>query len=179
MRKLANLFLLLFVISALTNIADQLVQLFSGAHFLSGLHQFAWLVCICSASIVYFGFGFNRHLPKIILLPLFIWLFWALVGHWPLAIIGGDYFQLIAGCGQLLIAILLLRLNLQLNHESPLFTRSQFIGPSFSGQNLLRFGLINILVLPMALLLISYSFVATRSKQIPPGLCSCSQTVCT
>ena len=161
MRKLANLFLTLFVLSALTNIADQLVQLFSGVHLLSGLHQFAWLACICCATIVYFGLGFNRHLPKIILLPLFIWLFWVLVGHWPLAIISGDYFQLTSGCGQLLIAILLLRLNLQLNHESPLFTRSQFVGPPFSGRNLLRFGLINILLLPMALILISYSFVAT------------------
>jgi hypothetical protein len=111
MRKLANLFLLLFVLSALTSIADQLAQLFLSARIFTGLTQLIWLACLFSAAIVYLGLAFNRHLPKVILLPLFLWLFWTLVGHWPLENIGGQYFQLYIACGQLLFIILLLNLN--------------------------------------------------------------------
>ena len=169
MRRLANLFLFLFVISALTSIADQLVQLFFATHLLSGLHQSARQACILCAVIVYFGIGFNRHLPKVILLPLFIWLFWTLVGHWPLEYIDGRYFQLSVNCGQLLFIILLLKLNQQLNHKGRLFTESQFVGPPFSGKNLLYFSLISILVVPIAVLLISYSFVGNLIKTNTAG----------
>ncbi len=159
MRKLANLLLILFVASAVFGIAAQLVHLFLHAPFPSGLQQFSWLACIFCAVIVYFGLGFNRHLPKVILLPLFLWLFWSLVDYWPQENIIGRYYQLYAACGQLLLGMLLLKLNQRANHKSPLFVQSQFVGPAFSGQNLLRFCLINILVLPIALVLIGYSFV--------------------
>lgn len=159
MRKLANLFLILFVISALFGIADELVRQFLSTPFLAGLQQFTWLACLFCAVIVYFSLGLNRHLPKIILLPLFIWLFWALVDYWPLENIIGKHFQLYAACGQLLFGILMLKLNQKLNHKSPLLVQSQFVGPAFSGQNLLRFCLVNILVLPIALVLVSYSLV--------------------
>ena len=159
MRKLANLFLLLFVLSALTSIADQLAQLFLSTQIFTGLNQLIWLACLFSAAIVYLGLAFNRHLPKVVLLPLFIWLFWALVGYWPLENSGSQYFQLYLACGQLLLIILLLNLNRQLNHTSLFFTRSQFAGLSFSGKTFLYFSLLNILVIPIALALISFSFV--------------------
>ncbi|MDA3903178.1 MAG: hypothetical protein PF441_07015 [Desulfuromusa sp.] len=159
MRKLANLFLILFVVSAIFTIADALVRQFLSTPFLSGLQQFAWIVCIFCAVIVYLGLGFNRHLPKIILLPLFLWLFWALLDYWPLENFVGGYFSLYAACGQLLLAIVILKFNQRINHKSLLLTRSQFVGPAFSGRNLFRFCLINIPMLPLALILISYAFV--------------------
>jgi hypothetical protein len=169
MRKFANLFLLLFVLSALTDIADQLAQLLFSAQIFTGLNQWVWLVCFFSAVIVYFGFAFNRHLPKVILLPIFIWLLWTLVGHWPLENIGGQYFQLFIACGQLLLITLLLNLNRQLNHKSQLFTQDQFAGPSFSGKNLIYFSLINLLVVPVVLFLIGFSFVGTLIKTNTAG----------
>lgn len=159
MRKLANLFLLLFVISAIFSISNELLQLFWAIPFLAQLHQFSWIMCVLCGGIVYLGFAFNRHLPKIILFPLFIWIFWDLVGNWPLGNSGGEQTQLYLACGQLAFGFLLLQLNRQINHKSPLLVPSQFVGQAFSGQNLLRFYLINILVLPIALILISYSFV--------------------
>ncbi len=159
MRKLANLFLLLFVISAIFSISNELLQLFLSIPLLSRLHQFSWMMCILCGGIVYLGFAFNRHLPKNILFPIFIWISWDLVGNWPLGNIGGEQTQLYLACGQLALGFLLLQLNRQINHKSPLLVPSQFVGPAFSGQNLLRFCLINILVLPIALILFSYSFV--------------------
>lgn len=159
MRKLANFFLLIFVISAIFGIANELLQLFFSIPLLSQVYQFSRLMCILCGGIVYLGFAFNRHLPKIILFPLFVWIFWGLVGNWPLGSNGSEFTQLFLACGQLTLGFLMLQLNQQINHTNPLLTPNQFIGPAFSGQNLLRFCLINILVLPIALILTSYAFV--------------------
>ncbi|RLB76768.1 MAG: hypothetical protein DRH06_05215, partial [Deltaproteobacteria bacterium] len=60
-------------------------------------------------------------------------------------------------------------LNQQRNHKSLLLVRSQFSGAPFSGRNLLRFSLISLLVVPVALLLISYSLVGNLIKTNTAG----------
>ena len=169
MRKLANLFLLLFLVSAMLGIANELLRLFLNLQLLSGLQQLIWLACIGVGSVVYLGLGFNKHLPKIILIPLFIWLFWSLVNYWPLENAIGSYFLFYASCGQLLLGTAILKLNRHINSESLFLVRRQFLGPAFSGRNLFRFCLISIPVIPIALLLISYSFVDNLIEKTTAG----------
>jgi uncharacterized protein YbaP (TraB family) len=159
MKKLANLFLYLFLLTAILGIAAELQHPFLNLPFFSTLEQITWLICLASATLVYLGMGFNRHLPKIILIPLFLWLWWKLIGYWPLENLLGDSFRLYAAGGQLLFGLAILSLNKQLNRKSLFLVRSQFSGPPFSGSNLLRFCLISLPVVPITLLLISYSFV--------------------
>ena len=169
MRKLANLFLLLFLATAIFGIADELLHRFIGLHLLTDLPQLFWLASIAVGTIVYFGFGFNRHLPKTVLIPLFLWLFWSLINYWPVENIAGNYFKLYTSSGQLLLGLAVLKLNQQRNHKSLLLVRSQFSGASFSGRNLFHFSLISLLVVPVALLLISYSFVGNLIKTNTAG----------
>ena len=169
MRKLANLFLLLFVATATLGIADEILHLSLGLHLLTGLQQLFWLGSIAVGTIVYLGLGFNRHLPKTILIPLFIWLFWSLIDYWPVENIAGNYFKFCTSGGQLLLGLAMLRLNRQRNHKSLLLVRSQFSGAPFSGRNLLRFSLISLLVVPVALHLISYSLVGNLIKTNTAG----------
>ncbi len=159
MRKLANLFLILFLVSAGLAIANQLLLILLDLQILSGAEQLSWWACIFTGSLVYLGLGFNKHLPKTILIPLFIWLFWKLLRCWPLENIVEEHLQLYASCAQLLLGIIILKLNRRQNHRSSLLIRNQFFGPAFSGRNLFRFSLINLVVLPVALILISYSII--------------------
>ena len=158
MRKLANLFLILFLVSATLGIANEFLLIFLNLQILSGTEKLIWLTCILIGSLAYLGLGFNKHLPKVILIPLFIWLFWRLLHCWPLENFIGKYFQLYASCGQLLLGIAILKLNRHRNHKSLLLIRSQFVGPAFSGRNLFHFSLISIPLLPIVFMLISYSF---------------------
>lgn len=158
MRKLTNFFLLFFLVSSVLGIANELLGIFFGLQILSGVAELIWLACIFSGGLVFLGLGFNKHLPKLILMPLFIWLFWSLVNYWPLENVVGSYFQLYASCGQLLLGAAILKLNRHINNESLFLVRSQFLGPAFSGQNLFRFCLLSIPLMPIALLLLSYSF---------------------
>ncbi len=157
MRRLANLFLLLFIATAIFGIANESLHLFLSSQLLHGLQQIVGLTCIGVGILIYLGLGFNKHLPKRVIIPLFIWLGWMLLGYWPLEESIGNYFLLYASCWQLLLGILILRLNRQLNNKSLFFTPSQFAGPFFSGRNLFIFCLISIPVIPAGLLLISYS----------------------
>ena len=159
MRRLANLFLLLFIATATFGIANEALRLFWGSQLLHGHQQTIGFTCVGVGIVVYLGLGFNKHLPKSVLIPLFIWLGWMLLDYWPLEDGIGDYFRLYASCWQLLLGIIILRLNRQLNNISIFFTSSQLTGSSFSGRNLFFFCLISIPVIPVGLLLISYSIV--------------------
>ncbi len=159
MRKLANLFLILFLLSAIFGVADELLRIFFDLQILSGTLQLIWITCIFIGSMTYFGLGFNKHPPKIILVPLFIWLFWGIADYWPLESMTGSYFRLYASSGQLLFGMAILKLNQQINHKSLLLNRNQFVGPAFNGRNLFRFCLISTLIVPLTLVLISYSFI--------------------
>jgi hypothetical protein len=158
MKKLANLFLFLFLLTAILGVVNALQHPFLNLPFFSTLEQLTWLMCLATAVLVYLGMGFNQHLPKIILVPLFLWLWWKLIGYWPLENLLGDSFRLYAAGGQLFFGLAVLSLNKQLNRTSLFLVRSQFSGPSFSGGNLLRFCLISIPVVPITLLLICYFF---------------------
>ena len=159
MRKFVNLFLILFLASAIFGIADELLCLFLDLPLLSGVQKRTWLACIFCGGIVYLGFGFNQRLSKTILIPLVIWLFWGLINFRPLDNIVGESYRIYVSCGQLLLGILMLKLNRRMNNKSPFFVQSQFVGPAFSGRNLFRFCLINIPILPIALIMIGYFFV--------------------
>ena len=169
MRKLANLFLVLFLIAAILGIANELLHLFLNFQYFAGLQQLIWFALIGVGSLVYLGFGFNKHLPKLILIPLFIWLFWNMVDYWPLENAIGSYFRLYASCGQFLLGAAVLRLNRKINNERLLLARSQFIGPAFSGRNLFRFCLISIPIMPIALLLTSYAVIDSLIEETTAG----------
>ncbi len=169
MRKLANLFLLLFIATAIATITNELLHLFLDLKLLDGIQQLIWLSCIGIGTIVYLGMGFNQHLPKTILIPIFIWLCWSLLDYWPLENSVGSYFRLFASCGQLLLGIVILKLNRQSNQKYLFLTPSQFAGTPFSGRNLFFFCLISIPVVPMALLLASYAIVGALIEDTTAG----------
>ncbi len=169
MRKLANLFLILFLIAAGLGLGSALLSPHWPDNPLVGLHNLANLLLVLLAVPIYFGFGFNRHLPKLIFVPLLAWLCWGLLDYWPLeALIGGKY-RLYAACGQLLLGWLALQLVRRQNRKSLLLVRSQFAGPGFSGGNFFRFCLLSIPLLPLATLLLSYAAASTLIEQNTAG----------
>ena len=159
MRKLANFFLLLFVLSALLTIAVELLRPVLNLSFLDNLNHSLWLLALVTGALIYIGFGFNRHLPRLILLPLFFWMAWHLLDYGPLESLMGGRFHLYVAGAQLLLGLGLLRLNKLHNHKSLFFTPGQFRGPAFNGHRLIYFCLLSIPILPIMLLLGSYAFI--------------------
>lgn len=161
MRRFANIFLVLFLITAILAIVTACARLLLPVAFPSLPLQLLWTACFLFGFGVYLGFGFNRHLPKTILIPLLLWLVWALLDYWPLErALGSDYHLLFAGLIQLILGLTLLNLNRLLNRRSLLLTSEQFSGPAFGLSRLLLFTLINVIVLPLLLALVGFSLTA-------------------
>lgn len=156
MKKIANLFLILFLLAACLGLVDELLTRLLTTSPLSGPRNLSNLLCLFFGLIIYLGFGFNQHLPKLIFVPLLGYLFWGMLDYWPLDAMIGENYPVYAATGQLLLGLLALQLNLARNKQSRLLVPSQFVGDSFSGRNLLRFFLLNIPLLPIATLLLGF-----------------------
>jgi hypothetical protein len=161
MRKLANLFFILYILMAVTAILCGGGRLFGAPSALDIGYNLLRVLTIIVAIPLYFGLAFNRHLPRLILIPLFLWLFWGLCGHWPLQPLLGDKLLLLSGCGQLGIVWLLLQLNRRHNGRSLLLIPRQFAGNAFSGNGFVHFIIINIFAIPVALILVFYFGLGT------------------
>jgi hypothetical protein len=102
MRRLANLFLILFLFSAGLNFCAELLP----GSPLVGLRQLAELLTYLLAMPVYVGLGLHRQLEKRIFAPLLLVLGWGLLEFWPLESLAGDHYRLYAAAGQLLLDVL-------------------------------------------------------------------------
>ncbi len=164
MRKLANFFLLMFLLAALTALADALQYRFFPTPVISEINLLVWLVCVVTGALVYLGSGFSRQLPKAVVAPLLLWILWRLIDYWPLKMVDSSAWLTLAG-GQLLLSLVVFTLNRKRNHGHLLFTRQQFSGPAFSGRNFLNFILISILLIPFATLCFTF-FLANYFVQV-------------
>lgn len=169
MRKLANIFLVLFPLSAVLGLSSELLHQFSSFSLPPILAQGPWLAGFFCAFVLYLGFGFNRHLPVVILLPLELWLVWSLIDFWPLEVAVGPPYRLYAAIAQLSLGLIALQLNRLINNRSRFFVQRQFSGPAFNPGRLLIFCLINIFVLPVILLLIGYALAGNLIESYSAG----------
>ena len=169
MKRIANSFLILFLVAAGLALCAELLNPYWPDSPISGLRNMADLLSVLLAVLIYFGLGFNRHLSKLIFVPLLMYLFWGLLDFWPLEPLIGAKYQLFAACGQLLLGVLALQLIQHSNGKSPLLVRSQFAGPGFSGRNFFRFCLVSIPLLPVVLLLLSYSAASSLIEEHTAG----------
>jgi len=159
MRKLANLFLILFIVSAATGIFHALAQHYGLLSFSAQIHYFFRGACLVTGFMVYIGFGVNRHLPKQVLVPLLLWLFWSLVVFWPLDYLSLEWGLLLIYVAQLIFGTMFLKVNSLVNNKSLLLVPEQFTGPAFNFGVLVKFTLISLIVLPVSFLLVAFSLL--------------------
>ena len=169
MKKIANLLLILFPLTAILGIATTLLAPVWPDNPFTTVQPLVFGLGLLLALIIYFGFAFNQLLPKLIFIPLLGYLFWGLLNFWPLEFLTGHSYQLYAFIGQLLLGLLLLQTNRFINKKSWLLVTSQFVGDRFSGRNLFRFCLINIPLLPILFMLLGYSATSSLIEQQTAG----------
>lgn len=163
MKILANAFLILFVNAAALGIADTLLSRLWGIIALHALSGFATGLTILLGLLLFPGFAFNKHLPKLVLVPPLLYLLWGMLDFWPLEYVAGEGYRFYAAVAQLLLGVSVLQFNLILNKKSRLLVPEQFSGPAFDGRNLLTFALVSVPLLPLVVLLLCF---ATASSVI-------------
>ena len=101
MRKFVNLFLILFLADGLLSLIDEMLRTFLHFGFLALPRNFVAFAAILISVAIYIALGIDRRLPKRILLPPLLFVFWGVTGLWPLlAIMGSKYSGLVAAALQ-------------------------------------------------------------------------------
>ncbi|PLX97939.1 MAG: hypothetical protein C0622_12115 [Desulfuromonas sp.] len=157
MRRLANIFLGLFLLAATLGLVTEGAREFFNTALPRDPAQLTWLLCFLCGGVIYLGYGFNRHLPLMILMPPQLWLLWGLLDHWPLDLLVGPRYRFYSYLIQLVIGLVALASNRILNDQSPWFVADQFRGAAFRPGRLVLFILLSIPFVPCVLLLIAYA----------------------
>jgi hypothetical protein len=158
MRLFANLFLILFVADGAVSMADGLFALYFPVAELTGFRNFvAFCVVVVSISL-YLIIGLDRRLPKRILLPPLIFVFWSILGLWPLsAVMGENAYTLTGAALQLVIGLAALFGVRRLNGKSLLMTDEMFAPRPFRIQYTLLFFIGNMVIIPVVLSLFAFT----------------------
>ena len=172
MRRFANIYIVLFFIDATISLVDELFLLFSSSSplpYFSSLRYFIAYLVIALSVAIYLCLGIDRRLPKRVLLPLTLYAFWCALGLWPLSgVIGRESLGLMASIGQLLVggfAVFMLR---RLGSRY-LLCWDLFLHPLFSWRNTLGFTIVNLFMLPVALVFATLALTGTYLDQSTAG----------
>ena len=152
MRRFVNLYIVLFLIDAGLSLQDELLTFFSApVPTLSGLRFLIAFLVILLSLLVYPVMGIDRRLPKRVLLPLTLYVFWGAMALWPLqGMIARDHFAVMAAFGQVFIGgIAVITLRNFYGNGSILLPEEHFTGPLFNWRNTLTFFTVNLLLLPI------------------------------
>lgn len=169
MRHVANAFLILFFITALLTLCNEVSLWFDFSIFQQlPIQLFFWITAIL-AMVLYFAYGLNRRLPIRILLPAQLWLVWSLIDYWPLELAFGSLHSVFAAATQLILALILFQSNRIINGQSRLLTRAQYGGSGLDGGRLFKFFLINIPLLPILLLILLFSLTSSVVEKSTAG----------
>lgn len=158
MRVFANLFLILFLADGGFSLVDELVPLLTPLEPFTAFRLFLAANVIVMAAVLYVCLGIDRRLPKKLFLPPIIFAFFIPLSTWLFpALAGMQLYGLLAAAAQVVLGMLplyYLRIDglRSLTMPPELFDR-----PFFSIRNTLIFSMVNVLVVPLALLLFGLS----------------------
>jgi len=162
MRRFANLFLILFLCDGIISSADELLLLLTAAELPGWIRAlFAWPVIAASLPL-YLCLGIDRRLPKLILLPQILLIFWSLFDLWPLPVMvaPGTHLLPAALCQLVLGAAPLVYMKMRTNQW--LLPVKMFSTPFFTLKNASIFFISNIIALPVVAVYMALSIASLQ-----------------
>lgn len=169
MRIFANLFLVLFLADGTLSVLDELLSLLLGGTPLSGLRNLLANSVILLAIPLYLSLGIDKRLPKLVFLPLILFVLFCPLSIWLFPSLAGikTYGLLMASIQVLLFLVPLVHIR-KINsapitsHPSSITGIGRLLLPKgifppqfFSLRNTLIFGAANLFIAPLALLLLA------------------------
>jgi len=150
MRRFANLYIVLYLFDAGLSLLDELLKYFADPVALLTLSRSVVAYVVLTLSLVlYLCLGIDRRLPKRVLLPLTLYVFWSALALWPLSgLVARESLGVLVSFGQVFVAGVALITLRSLGGRS-LLTWDQFLLPLFSWRNTLVFTALNLLLLPL------------------------------
>lgn len=170
MRSFANLFLILFLADGCFSLVDELVPLLTPLTPFTGLRVLLSGVVIVMAAAVYPCLGVDRRLPKKLFIPLIVFVFFCPLSTWFFPTLAGiRTYGLLAATAQVALGMLPLYYFRRGDVRSLTMPPELFTIPSFSLRNTLIFSAVNLLVVPLALMVLLLSVTDAYMSEYTTG----------
>lgn len=162
MRQFANLFLILFLADGAISTLDELLAAVSGMHLLSQAQTLMAFPVLFLSLPFFLAMGLDRRIPKRIFLPMVAYALWAPMIFWPMPLfIPQGMLGFLMSFGQLVIGLFGLQAVRKRSNHPFLMTPSMFTEPWFDWKHTLGFFSASALIVPLTLLVLGFSFLAT------------------
>ncbi len=168
MRKFANLFFTLYLADGVISFLHELSAVFFQTSPSSGLRNLIAVAALLFALPLYVSLGIDRRLPKSIIIPQTLFIFWIGLGAWPVANTAGS-FGLLSATIQLLLGLLPFILYAGTAGTNRLLPATRFLPPFFGLRNTLVFFLLHLVFLPLIVGFFSISVMAQYADQGTAG----------
>ena len=149
MRKFANLFFAVYLADGVISLLHELLAIFMQTAPTSILRNLVAVIALLFALPLYFSLGIDRRLPKLVIIPQALFIFWIGLGAWPIVETGG-FFGLFAAMVQTLLGLLPFILYAGTAGSNRLLPEERFLAGFFGLRNTLMFFIMHIVLLPLA-----------------------------
>ena len=150
MRKFANLFFVVYLADGALTLLHELLAIFMQTAPTSGLRNLVAVAALLFAMPLYISLGIDRRLPKLVIIPQVLFIFWVGLGAWPIVITSGS-FVLLAALVQTLLGLLPFILYSGTAGSNRLLPEERFLDDFFGLRNTLTFFILHIVLMPFAL----------------------------
>jgi len=169
MHRFINLFLIFFLIDGGISLVDELLRL-TELGSITGLRNWVAFAVMLISIPVYLLLGIDRRLPKRILIPLVLLVFWGALGMWPLKNMVPDGMAgVCASVIQLVTAGLAFMAVRNRTGKSVWLTREMLAAPFFSFGNTALFTVASIVLVPAVLLFLGIGGAASYLEKETAG----------
>ena len=149
MRKFANLFFAIYLADGVISLLHELSAAFLQTSPTSGLRNLIAVAALLVALPLYVSLGIDRRLPKLVIIPQVLFIFWMALGAWPVVSTAGS-FGLLSATIQTLLGLLPFILYAGTSGSNRLLPLDRFLPDLFSLRNTLLFFLLHLLLMPLA-----------------------------
>jgi hypothetical protein len=163
MRRVANLFLILFLCDGMVSLADELLLLFTTSSPLTGIRSLFALPVLLAAVPMYVCLGIDKRLPKLIFLPQLLLIFWSIFDLWPLPIMfDRTGYMVPAALGQVLLGVAPLVYLKKKTGRQWMLPTDTFAKPFFGWGHTVVFFVVSLFLSPVVLVYMALSFASLQ-----------------
>ena len=168
MRKYTNLFFIIYLVDGALSLLHEIAAGFLQIEPTSGLRNLVAVAALLLAMPLYMSLGIDRRLPKLIIIPQILFIFWVGLGAWPIVITNGS-FGLLAAFVQTLLGLLPFILYAGTAGSNRLLPEERFHENFFGLRNTLLFFSLHIVLLPLAFGYMAVSVLAQYADSETAG----------
>ena len=163
MRRIANIFLILFLCAGIVSLVNAVVLLLATSSPLAAMRSLLALLVGLAAIPMYLCLGIDKRLPKWIFLPQLLFIFWSIFNLWPLPLMfDRTHYMLPAALVQVLLGVAPLLYLKKKSGGQWLLPADMFSGPFFGWKHSAAFFIANLIISPLVLAYMVFSFASLQ-----------------